>query len=386
MKVIFGGWYQRTTLHLSEIYELFAFGHSFLPLLPEKLTEYKDAFGFTSIERTPGYLEYVEAKTADGITINYYEDGLYTLEKESDNVLGTRILLEEYFDTRILPAVSYIFSLGAPTPKVVANIKTDHPTVVTDQVKDLDNYTIDEEKYGKVYSKVIAGNFAVYKTPNFIFVLSNHEKPEIISDLVDMQIFFREFKDQLEKYLDIHRSIWEEISTLKNRKQIRGSEIVKQRAKLEQYLTTVNLISNRINQMGTYVKTRQSIAKELLIEESLAKLFQYKFESLNDTLSYIKEIWKMTLDFNTSSLKLLQDLENNSLNNSVKSLQIITSIGVISGVLGYLTRDTLPEPTVYGMEFFGALVVVSIFINFIIWLVYQNLSYKIKFTERKENI
>ena len=94
----------------------------------------------------------------------------------------------------------------------------------------------------------------------------------------------------------------------------------------------------------------------------------------------------MTFDFNTSSLKLLQDLENISLNNSVKSLQIITSIGVISGVLGYLTRDTLPEPTVYGMEFFGALVVVSIFINFIIWLVYQNLSYKIKFTERKENI
>ena len=36
----FGGWYQRTTLHLSEIYSLLALGHSKLPLGKNKLVEF----------------------------------------------------------------------------------------------------------------------------------------------------------------------------------------------------------------------------------------------------------------------------------------------------------------------------------------------------------
>ncbi|QQG41260.1 MAG: hypothetical protein HYV90_03745 [Candidatus Woesebacteria bacterium] len=386
MKIIFGGWYQRTTLHLSEIYDLFALGHSNLPLSSEKLSEFKENFGFKSVIRTPGYLECVEARTLHGIVVRYYEDGLYTLEFDSTDILNSQKILEHYFENNISPAISYIFSLGAPTPKVVANIKTEHPTVVIDQVKNLEDYKFDTLKFGEVYSKIVSGNFAVYKAPKFIFVISNHKKPEILSNLVEMQIFFREFKDQLEKYLNIHRNIWEEISALKEKKQIKGSEINKYRVLLEQYLTTINLISNRINQMGSYIKTRQSIAKELELETSLTKLFQYKFDSLNDTLGYIKEIWKMTSDYTENSLKLLGDLENNSLNNSIKSLQVITSIGVVSGVLGYLTKDALPTPTYKGVIFFAILVILSIAVNFIITLVYKNLKYKIKFSERKEDI
>ena len=428
MKIIFGGWYQRTTLHLSEIYDLFAMGHSNLPLSPEKLSEFKENFGFKSVVRTPGYLEYVEATTNHGIIVRYYEDGLYTLEFDSTDILNSQKILEHYFENNISPAISYIFSLGAPTPKVVANIKTEHPTVVVDQVKNLEDYEaplpngrgifsqassgaeslrretsslssttlrsghfakgdkFDNLKFGEVYSKIVSGNFAVYKAPKFIFVISNHKKPEILINLVEMQIFFREFKDQLEKYLNIHRNIWEEISALKEKKQIKGNEISKYRVLLEQYLTTINLISNRINQMGSYIKTRQSIAKELELETSLTKLFQYKFDSLNDTLGYIKEIWKMTSDYTENSLKLLGDLENNSLNNSIKSLQVITSIGVVSGVLGYLTKDALPTPTYKGVIFFVILVILSIAVNFIITLVYKNLKYKIKFSERKEDI
>ena len=34
-KITYGGWYQRTTLHLSEIYDLLALGHSKLDLSTE---------------------------------------------------------------------------------------------------------------------------------------------------------------------------------------------------------------------------------------------------------------------------------------------------------------------------------------------------------------
>ena len=63
-----------------------------------------------------------------------------------------------------------------------------------------------------------------------------------VQDLVEMQIFFREFKDQLEKYLNIHRNLWEEISDIKERKLLRGSEIEPIRAKLDSYQKTISLI------------------------------------------------------------------------------------------------------------------------------------------------
>ena len=386
MQVIFGGWYQRTTLHLSEVYDLFSKGKSDLPLSSNKLNELKDNLSILDITRESGYLELVKAVTKSGITIKYYEDGLYTLETDSDNVLEAKEFLVEYYESRMVPALEYIFSLGAPTPKVLANLKTVHPTVVADKSPDFSKYKIDEKTYGEVYSKTESGDFCVYKTPAYIFVVSKHKNEQMLNNLVDLQIFFREFKDQLQKYLNIHRQIWQEISELKEQKQIRGKDIRAARIKLDQYQNTISLISNRINQMGSYVKTRQIIAKEFKLEDSLLKLYQYKFDALNDSLTYIKEIWKMTSDYVANSIKVLVEIEEMSLNNSIKSLQIITSIGVLSSVLGYLTRETLPKPTTSGLIFFGILTVSAILLNFVISVIYKNIKYKLKFVDRISDI
>jgi Mg2+ and Co2+ transporter CorA len=386
MKILYGGWYQRTTLHLSEVYDLFALGHSKLPLSHEKLQKLKDSLEFKTVTREVGYLEYVKGVTKGGITVKYYEDGLYTLDKDSVDIKSVREELVDYFDNKLIPALNYIFSLGAPTPKILANISTEHPVVVTTRIKNISDYKVDEEKFGEVYSQVPSGDFYVYKTPHYIFVLYKHKDEKIALDLVDMQIFFREFKDQMEKYLNIHRTIWEEISQIKEKRQIAGRDIKKARAKLDQYQKTVSLISNRINQMSSYVETRKSISKELKIEDNLQKLYQYKFDSLSDTLNYIKEIWKMTSDYIANAIQVMVEVENNSLNNSVKSLQIITSVGVISGLIGYLSRESLPKLTPTGIKFFVVLVVAALIINYLISIIYSSIRYKLKFTDRKEDI
>ncbi len=381
-----GGWYQRTTLHLSEIYDLFSAAKSELPLDSDRLQYFRSNSNLEKVTREPGYLEYVSAVSKDSINIRYFEDGLYTLSSEGDDIEDLKEKLTGYFQTKFFPAISYIFSLGAPTPKILANIKTIHPIVVTDQTKDFSKYKIDEEKFGTVYSKVEAGDFCVFKTPNFIFVVSKHKDEKMAENLVDLQIFFREFKDQLQKYLNIHRIIWQEISALKEKKEIKGKDIKTVRGQLEDYQNTINLITNRINQMAAYIKTRQMIAKEFKLEESLLKLYQYKFDALNDSLTYIKEIWKMTSDYVNSAIQVLAGLEERSLNNSVKSLQIITSVGVISGVLGYLSKDVLPKPTKAGLEFFGILLTVTLIMNLLINFFYKNIKYKMKFSERKKDI
>jgi hypothetical protein len=382
--ITFGGWYQRTTLHLTEIYDFLANGVSWLDLSKEKLEKLHKSLRITEVTREAGYLEFVSAKTSDGINIKYYEDGLYILEHVSDDIEKSQNILSDYFEKIFEPAILYIFSLGAPTPKVLANIKIIHPTVVSSTEDKLDDYLVEENKYGKVYSKLQTGKATVYKTPGYIFVISPEES--FLSALVETQIFFREFKDQLQKYLNIHRNVWEEIADIKEKGEVKGEEVGVIRSKLDSYQKTINLIRNRINQMGTYINTRRSIAGQLEVESELIKMFQYKFETLSDTLGYIKELWRMTMDYLNSAIQIIVEIENKSTNVSIRSLRIITTVGVISGILGYMAREKLPKLTGVGVIYLVGLLIATWAINWIIMKAYKRRKYKLRFTEREKDI
>lgn len=385
-KVTYGGWYQRTTLHLSEVYNLFVHGSSELNLSKDKLKQFQKELSLVEVSRESDYLEFVKAKTASGIEIRYYEDGLYLLEIDADNIATAQKILEKYLESKLNPAINYIFSLGAPTPKILANIKTIHPVVISVLADNAMDFTPDESIFGVVYSKIVSNNITVFKTPRYIFIAAPPVINKSLASLVEMQIFFREFKDQLEKYLNIHRNIWEEISDIKEGAVIKGKEVEGIRGKLDGYQKTISLISNRINQMGAYVNTRSSIAKHLEIEKDLVALFEYKFETLTDALAYIKEIWKMTTDYLSSAIQNLVEIKNQSASNNLKSLQTITSIGVISGVLGYLSGGNLPRISTAGAIYFVILFAVTWLLNYTIIKIYQNKKYSLKFGERVTNL
>src|SRR4051812_28542960 len=108
-KVTYGGWYQRTTLHLSEVHYLFLKGESHLALSKEKLKSLQAALELRDVSREPGYFEYVKAVTKSGIEIRYYEDGLYILEIEgehTEDLETSHKLLEEYYKTKLSPALA----------------------------------------------------------------------------------------------------------------------------------------------------------------------------------------------------------------------------------------------------------------------------------------
>lgn len=386
-KISFGGWYQRTTLHLTEVYDFLANKYSRLELSKDKLEDFHAKLKIKQVSREVGYLEYVKSITKDNIEIRYYEDGLYVLQLYSNDIKKDQKTLEEYFNNYFSPAISYIFSLGAPTPKVLANIKTTHPIVVTLESIDA-NFQVDVGEFGPVYSKITSHDITVYKTPSYIIIvpLIAVKKP-LIDELVEMQIFFREFKDQLEKYLNIHRKIWEEISEIKERKQIKASDVGLLRSKLDSYQKTISLINNRINQMGTYVHTRSAIAKDLDLEEKLVTLYQYKFEILLNTLDYIKEIWKMTENYILMAIQVITEIENQSINNSLIALRVVTTIGAIAGVFTYLSnKSSLPAITKSGITYLVILVGVTWLVNYLITIISKNLKYKIKFTETASKI
>jgi len=380
--ITFGGWYQRTTLHLSEVYDLLDRGHSKLLLSPHKLLEFHQKLNLKSVSRENGYLEFVHAFTNDGIEIKYYEDGLYILSIKSDDIESAHGKLESYYNDFFGPAISYIFSLGAPTPKILADIKITNPTVVFIQDTKFNQSKINTKQFGEIYSQITSEKYSVFKTPHYIFIASpnNFQKTH---ELVEMQIFFREFKDQLERYLNIHRTIWEKIQSIKERPLISGKLIGNLRNDLDAYQKTINLISSRIDQMSTYVNTRANIAAQLKIEDELSSIFQYKFETLSNTHVYIQDIWVMTKEYLDTALQVISDVQDQNSDKTLESLRLITTMGVFASVLDYFAKDSFPSFTAIGFWYFIILVVGTFIINKLITFIYQNIKYRLEFSKNK---
>lgn len=384
-KVIVGGWYQRTTLHLTEVYAFMKNANTRLKLSKAKLKSFQKRLDLKSVERNAGKLEWVEALTNSGIKIRYYEDGLYVLEESSMEVMKTAKKIRGYFENKFQPAISYLFSLGAPTPKILSNIKQEPPTIIGRIDRKHKTFSVGRS-FGKIYSSYSSKNNSVYKTKDFIFVVTSNPSEDNLDKLIGMQIFFREFKDQLHRYLNIHRKIWEYISDIKDMEGIKGKEISFYRTRLDQYKKTISLIRDRINQMGDYARTRASLAKFSKIEEDLLLLFQYKFEDLFNTLNYIKEIWNMTNEYVNSAIQVLNETAAKAGQAGIRSIQILASIGVVSGVLGYLTRESYPTLSPVGAISLIILGVIGFGVDFFLKHKAKNKKYRLKFSKRAVDI
>ncbi|MBI3623968.1 hypothetical protein HY212_07870 [Candidatus Pacearchaeota archaeon] len=383
--IYFGGWYQRTTLHLTEIFEFLSKGISRLDLSKKELERLHKLLDLKYVTREIGNLEYVKVETKSGIEIRYYEDGLYILEVISDEIESAEQKMKDYFDACFSPAINYIFSLGAPIPKVLSGLQENHQVVIIFYDDSPNTFKIGK-KYGELYSETHSKDFSVYKTEDYIFLIAKRGQKSDVKKLVEMQIFFREFKDQLHKYLNIHRKIWEEIAAIKEKKYVDGKEVVDYRNKLEGYKKTIELINNRINQMGAYANTRASLAKELGIESSMIELFRYRFEDLLNTLSYIKEIWKMTMDYVNMSINRMTEIEGKATQSGIRSIQILASIGVVSGIITYLSKDTLPSFSKTGAIYLLMLGVSAFVVDFFMKRRAKNKKYAINFVETTKEI
>jgi hypothetical protein len=386
-KLIFGGWYQRTTLHLTEIYDFLDSGFTRLDLDDDIIQGYRKEINIQSVEKRIGYLEYVELKTTDNITVRYYEDGLYVIEKDSSDFEQDRTILHDFYTDKLKPGLDYIFSLGAPTPKILANIKTEHPFVGLYKATNSLDIDIDHDLYGKTYSSVEGEGIKVYKNPGFFFISHTKAHQEEVQDLVDMQIFFREFKDQLVKYLNIHRSIWEQIRELREDTNISVSNLKEVKAKFESYELTINLITNRINQMDNHTRTRSSIAVSLGLDQELRELYRYRFEVLLDTLNYIKEIWAMTKDYLHSAIRSADDVLTKATSADIKSLGFISSIFVINAAFGWFTTDSeWWNFSWFGVGYVAALIITIYVINFVIRRNALRKGYKIQSIQRSTDL
>lgn len=387
-KIFVGGWFQRTTLHLSEIYDFLKEADSPLDLDKKKLKDLNKKLLIKDIQLNIEGLEYIKLTSSSDIEVKIFEDGLIVLGKNNKKKVKDDISdLTSYYEDKLSPAINYLFSLGAPVPKELANIKTIYPYfIVLNKATNEEVYSLLEEFKQEKYFEIKEETFEIYRG-NKLYIINNiSEKISDIEKVVQEQIFMREFKGQLHRYLNLHRIIWERIAEVKEKGEIRGKEVGAFHSKIESYDKTINLIESRINQMGTYISTRKAVFNDDPSMERFADILQFKHETLSNTLSYVKNIWEMTKNYVNSALNLFSSIQAKSTEASVTNLTIITSMGVGATLIGLFTNDSAPEFTLFGVGYFVALAVIGFIANKFMSTIAMKRMYEIQDVEVSKNI
>ncbi len=387
--IYIGGWFQRTMLQLSEVYDFLRDAKSLLKLNKNKLVELHKELNIGSVEYGVAGEEFVSFLTSDQLKVKIFEDGLIVVSSDivSEQTLFADVeRLKNYYETRLSPAINYLFSLGAPVPKELANIETIYPYFVI-----CDNATRDDiaallarterQKYFEFDNK----KYSVLRGDKYYFINNKKTSNANIERYVEEQIFIREFKGQLHRYLNLHRIIWEKIDAVKDRAKVKGSDVVKFATKLEGYAKTVNLIDGRIRQMSTYISTRERIAKSDKDLEEFLAISGYRYETLRDTLEYIKVLWDMTKNYVSSAQKLFNGIKEDVMSSSINNLTIVTSMSAGAAVLGLFTESE-PDFTAFGFIYFFILAFVGWAATRILSYISEHRRYEISDIDYEKNI
>ena len=387
--VYIGGWFQRTMLQLTEIYDFLRDCKSQLDLDPEKLQEFRKCLEIGKIDYGVAGEEYIEFTTALNMKVKVFEDGLITVNNTNvsdDTLFADLDKITDYYENKLSPAFNYLFSLGAPVPKELAHIETIYPyfiicdNVTKEDISDLLSRT-EKQKYFEFSSE----KYDVVRGDKYYFINNKKQSLENIERYIESQVFIREFKGQLHRYLNIHRIIWEKIDNIKDKVNVKGSEIVKFTTKLEGYSKTVNLIDGRINQMSTYISTREKIVKsDPELTEFLA-ISGYRYETLRDTLNYIQYLWDMTQTHLNQAKSLFSEIKSDVTNSSVSNLTVVTSMSAGASLLGLL-NESLPTVNLKGFVYFLILALIGWISTKILSFIGKQRKYEVSDVEYDKDI
>jgi hypothetical protein len=337
-RIYIGTWLPRTFVHLNEINDFLKYVKG-TGLDAKKLFELRK-----SLQIDTESIIFSNGPDIDKITFSsgriratITEDGivLLTLEKVEDELKDTR-LLEDFYTNKLGPALAHLFSRGAPLPQSLIQIEETHPKVyVGSEFSDSEVAGMLDKTHEKLLSQVSTKNgLHIYYGNESEFIKLIHPDDKAVPEkLVFYVVFINSFSKLLEKYLLTHRTVWEEISLIRNAQDIRYSDFPAIRARIMDMLKTISFVRTRLRQMNEMVAQRESIAPEL-IKQKLADIGAQQFRVLKSSCSYFEDLWGMTADYADSTLKLFETLFEESTRREIRLLQIITFVGVVAGFFG----------------------------------------------------
>ncbi len=332
--VYLGTWFQRTSLHLKEVYIFLKYKKGIQGLDQRKLFEIWNKLKLENVflhEETD--FDYVEFYS-QGIRTMITEDGVILMRRDWEKSDDYK-LLDDFYVNYLAPILSQLFSLGAPIPKELKSARDIYPLFYTGQkikkqVVDrlfLDNHDL---SFSVIKNQDLEINLGENVTVlNYYKTIDDEELEEFLRNLV----FFREFEEQLNRYLNLHREIWEKVAAIRRKSSLRFKDFHNLRANILHHLNTLSFAKARLAQMGDILVERANSTK-LDLKKQLQSLGMNRFEFLKADQKYISHLCQMTTEYVSGTLNLLQSLYEENTQRELSTLKFVTFVGVLTGFFG----------------------------------------------------
>ncbi len=368
-QIYLGTWFQRTSLHLKELYKFLKYKTTKLDLEKERLNHLWENLHIEKVEFF-GNGEFDEIQIFCGdVFVRVSEDGIILLTTDQINSEKAKQLLESFYTEYFAPTLTYLFSRGAPLPKILDQVKEVHPLLIlTKNITEKQVFDLYETHHDVIMTRLVGEHTQVYRGDVinlFNFGKSKKFTHEHVEALLHYVVFFREFENQLDRYLQIHRTMWDEITAIREAEEMPYKDFPHIRAEILQNLKTLSFVKARLAQMKDIIQERRHTI-DPHIRNELKSLGLYKFDHLEANQKYITHLWQMTIEYVKGSLSLLESLYQENTQKELNAIKFITFGALITGFFGMNIAFPWEERWIdkQWTSFIVLLIMMSLFISF----------------------
>ncbi|MCF7795033.1 hypothetical protein K9M50_01570 [Patescibacteria group bacterium] len=338
-QVYVGSWYPRTLFHLNEMYQFLSTGESHLNLDNKKLKKLKKDLNPSEVELKQNKGQsYIKAKF--GIyEFESFESGLslflYNCTNDNSEKINEKIhKMSEFAFQKVFTSFNYIYSLGAPIPKVFSAMKSVMPFVFVTEGMDKKKV----ENFLKSRDEIITKEFSsakikVYYGENTIIIDGDSKfAKRIVKECI---YYLHDAEAQLQKIINIHRYVWDEVYSIKSSKSIKYKDLPRTRDLLAEIESDVIFFDSRINQLGNVLERQRKRISEFRENEDdyIWDAFEDGFKALQSSEKYTKNIWQMTRDYVSGATNLINTIYQESSDKQVNTLQFVFIIAAIASLV-----------------------------------------------------
>ena len=336
-QIYLGTWFQRTSLHLKELYRFLKFQKGQPGLGEDRLQHLWNNLNVKKVEFI-GNNEFDEIVVLCGhIIVSVTEDGIILLTTKETDIKKAKNNLESFYTEFFAPMLSYLFSLGAPLPMILNQAKDVHPFLVaTQNLKDKEADQLYSTFHDEKLTTLTGNHLSVYIGDVLsIFNVKNPRKFSYIRarELLHYVIFFREFEKQLDSYLALHRTMWDRVTAIREAEQMAYKDFPRIREEILTNLKTLSFVKARLAQMRDIIEERQHTIEDK-IKNELHALGLLRFDHLEANQKYVSHLWQMTIEYVKSSLSLLESLYQENTQKELNAIKFITFGALITGFFG----------------------------------------------------
>lgn len=368
-QIYLGTWFQRTSLHLKELYYFLKYKETSLELDKVRLDHLWESLQVGKVKFI-GNSEFDEVQAlCREVMVSITEDGIILLNTNIVDEKKAQKVLESFYSEYLAPTLNFLFSQGAPLPKLLDQAKDAHPLLlVTQGITEKEVLKLYESKNDSLITILEGDHLQVFVGD--IISIFNLQKPKKFTEqhtreLLHYIIFFREFEDQLAGYLQAHRQMWEQITAIREAEQMLYKDFPRVREEILKNMKVLSFVKARLAQMKDIIQERKHTI-DPQIQQELKKLGMLKFDHLEANQKYITHLWQMTIEYAKGSLSLLESLYQENTQKELNAIKFITFGALITGFFGMNIAFPWEDRwiDVKWSSFIVLLIILSLFISF----------------------